>query len=483
MEQANNKNQEETGKLYCDMGNFKGFTVQNNIDSVNKLYFGLGLRLSDTPYIYKNEEDGNIYLGAYIFKIIPENLNNTKNIYLPANCLNLTFYHNNMIFFIKPNNELSLYKLKNDSITYYNFEPQYSSKKETPKKIKLKNKEELKIEKNKIKEISDKLVQIDKKSLNTTYETLCYILKNDLKETLLGKSKELNSKMFYFIKIDELEFTCEIEKDSKEIDSVGHILEPINVINEEIPFIKGIEKLIKYIELKNAKDESAEDYIKNDFKCPILYKNFKEAVIPSNRAILCEIKGGFAIEDVAKQIEKRIKFIHNCLFNEGEKPEYFIGIVNVYSKNVDKLKKFSELQLEFEDKVLIVSAVDYEYKGMNISYEINTDYLLFKKMDSLKQEIKEEIKKEMAVQKQEIKNEIKEEIRKGMAAQKQEIKEELKKEINQEMYAHKQEIKGEISELNIKIDNLTEALKKLFPKLSIPENKQNIHPEEKKNDN
>ena len=28
MEQANNKNQEETGKLYCDMGNFKGFTVQ-----------------------------------------------------------------------------------------------------------------------------------------------------------------------------------------------------------------------------------------------------------------------------------------------------------------------------------------------------------------------------------------------------------------------------------------------------------------------
>ena len=122
---------------------------------------------------------------------------------------------------------------------------------------------------------------------------------------------------------------------------------------------------------------------------------------------MCEIKGGFAIKDVAKQIDNRIKFINNCLFNEGEKPEYFIGIVNVYSKNVDKLKKFSGLQLEFEDKVLIVSAVDYEYKGMNISYEINTDYLLFKKMDSLKQEIKdeikEEIKKEMAVQKQEIK--------------------------------------------------------------------------------
>ena len=302
----------------------------------------------------------------------------------------------------------------------YIFSPQYLAKNEKPKKNITKNSTNTIItEKNKIKEISDKLAKIE----------------------------EMHSRIGYFIKIDELEFTCELKKDLKEIDSIGHLREPINVINEEIPFTKGIEKLIKYVELKNAKDKSAEGYIKNDFKCPILYKNFQEEIIPSNKAILCEIKGGFAIKDVAKQIEKRIKFIHNCLFNEGEKPEYFIGIVNVYSKNVDKLKKFSGLQLEFEDKVLIVSAVDYEYKGMNISYEINTDYLLFKKMDSLKQEIKDEIK---------------EEIRKEMAAQ-------------------KQEIKDEISGINTKIDKILEILKKMNPKLVIPENKQNIHSEEKKN--
>ena len=234
------------------------------------------------------------------------------------------------------------------------------------------------------------------------------------------------------------------------------------MFNEEIPFTKGIEKLIKYVELKNAKDESAEDYIKNDFKCPILYKNFKEAVIPSNKAILCEIKGGFAIKDVAKQIEKRIKFIHNCLFNEGEKPEYFIGIVNVYSKNVDKLKKFSELQLELEIKEEIK-------QGMAAQKQV------------IKNEIKEEIKKEMAAQKQEIKNEIKEEIKREMAAQRQEIKNEIKEEIKKEMAVQKQEIKEEISGINTKIDKILEILKKMNPKLVIPENKQNIHSEEKKN--
>jgi len=63
---------------------------------------------------------------------------------------------------------------------------------------------------------------------------------------------------------------------------------------------------------------------------------------------------------------------------------------------------------------------------MNISNEINNDYLLFKKMNSLKQEIKDEIK---------------EEIRKEMAAQ-------------------KQEIKDEISGINTKIDKILEILKK-----------------------
>ena len=135
MEQTNNKKQEEKGKsLYCDIGNFKGFTVQNNVDSINRLCFGLGLSLSYTLYIYKNEEDGKYYLGAYCFNINQEKENNIKNIYYPASFLNLIFYYNNMIFFIKSNNELSLYKFENNKCINYIFSPQYLAKNEKPKK-------------------------------------------------------------------------------------------------------------------------------------------------------------------------------------------------------------------------------------------------------------------------------------------------------------------------------------------------------------
>ena len=251
MEQTNNKKQEEKGKsLYCDIGNFKGFTVQNNVDSINKLYFGLGLSLSDTPYIYKNEKDGKHHPGAYCLRIISEKENNIKNIYYPANFFNLIFYHDNMIFFIKSNNELSLYKLEDKSCINYNFAPQYLAKNEAPKKeMKLIMKKQLTIEENKIKEISDKLTKNENNSLKSTYEILCDILKNNLNEKLMAKSKEISSKICYFIKINKLEFTCELEKDLKEIDSVGHLREPINVII--FKHIIGIRPYSKYLNINN----------------------------------------------------------------------------------------------------------------------------------------------------------------------------------------------------------------------------------------
>ena len=407
MQPKNNKDKEGKEKsLYCDIGSFKGFSFQNNVDSINKLFFGLSLSLSENTYIFKNEEDGKYYLSAYCFRIIPENKTNIKKIYYPTSFLNLIFYHKNIIFFIRSNNELSIYKLNDDNqCKNYVFFPQFSAKYQTPKKeMKLKSKKILSEKEN--EEISDKLDKIDNSNLKSTYEMLCDILKNNLKENLMDKSKEIHSKMTYFIEIDDLKFTCEFEKESKEIDSVGHLREPISVTDEEVLLKKGIENLKTYIKLKRNKDNSAENYIKNDFKCPILYKNFNEKIIPSNKAFLCEIKAGFAIEDVAEQIEKRIELIKNCFFNDGKKPEYFIGIINLNSKNVDKLAVFLNYTPNFEDKVLIISAVDYEYFGMDISYEINTNYLLFKKIDTLKNEIKNELNREMAIQRQELKDEI-----------------------------------------------------------------------------
>ena len=51
-------------KIYYDQGKFKGNTFEQNINTVNKLNLGLGLKVSTVTYIYKNESDHNIYLSA-----------------------------------------------------------------------------------------------------------------------------------------------------------------------------------------------------------------------------------------------------------------------------------------------------------------------------------------------------------------------------------------------------------------------------------
>ena len=235
-----------------------------------------------------------------------------------------------------------------------------------------------------------------------------------------------------------LRFTCEIQKLSKEIDSVGHFREPLNLVEGQISFNNGISSLEQYVTAKKKKDKASKNYILNDFTCPILFKNFKENIIPENKAVLCEIKSGFAIEDVSNQINDRINFLTNCLFNKGEKPEYFIGIVNLASENLNKLKQLSEKELNFKEKVLIISAVDYEYHGIDISVEVNPDYLLFKKIDNLESKL-DGLKKEMEAQKKE------------REAQKKE-REAQKKELKLEMEAQKKEMADYFDRLNSKLD-------------------------------
>ena len=141
------------------------------------------------------------------------------------------------------------------------------------------------------------------------------------------------------------------------------------------------------MELKDKNDDSINVIISNDFKCPVLFKNFKGKIIPENKTLLCEIKAGFAVEDVVAQIEDRIKFIKNCLFNKGEKPEYFIGIVNLFSENVQKLSEFKNYEPKFDGNVILLSVVDYEYHGIKISYEINNEFLLLNKVDKLETKV------------------------------------------------------------------------------------------------
>ena len=400
-EQKEQKEQKDTLKvakepsLYADIGGFKGFSFQSNIDSINKLYFGQGLVISKAPYIYRNEKDGKYYLSAYCFKIVVGE--KSKEIYYPEAFLNLVFYHNKKIYFVNSQNELSVYKIDETSCKKYKFPPKYLNKKETNPEPS-KGIKEISVDLNavRLKQISEKLTQLSQNAdVKSEYEFLCDVVKNDFKESLMDKSKQIKETISYIIKKDDMNFICEISKDSKEIDSVGNWRKQISVNEGEISFQAGMQSLMKYVEL-GKNDDAIKDIIANDFKCPVLFKNFKEKIIPENKTLMCEIKAGFAVKDVVDQIEKRIKFIKNCLFNKGEKPEYFIGIVNLFSEGVQKLSEFDNYEPIFEGNVILLSVVDYEYHGLNISYEINNDFLLLNEINKLHNdnaELKQEMKK------------------------------------------------------------------------------------------
>ena len=139
--------------------------------------------------------------------------------------------------------------------------------------------------------------------------------------------------------------------------------------------------------MKKNSSEAKNDYIKNSFNCPIIFKNFDEEVIPENKVILYEIKSGYSIDEVLSQLNVRIKIIRDCLFVEEEKPLYFIGLINLLSKNVDKVKKNVENNIQVEENLLLVVSVDYEYCGIDASKEIHNYYLLHKKIDNVEKKM------------------------------------------------------------------------------------------------
>ena len=117
--------------------------------------------------------------------------------------------------------------------------------------------------------------------------------------------------------------------------------------------------------------------------------------MPANKVILCEIKSGFNIEEIQKQLNERIDAIKYFKFNKEENPLYYIGIVNFYSKNKDKLSEYEKQEFSFEnnEKILIVAVVDYVYFGIDLSHEVNDGYLLYKAILNLNKKVENVDKK------------------------------------------------------------------------------------------
>ena len=368
----------KVAKKYYDSRKFKGNTFEQNIAAINNMLFGQGIKISDTPFIIIDEKDQKKYLSAYNFKI--ESKNNKVNINLPETFLQYIFYFNKMLFHFNSSNNLIIIKFINNKCYKYQFPNNFN-------KDAICNKEEIKIDESKVTEIKQKLEKINEKSrLTEKYDILFDIFTNDLGYEFKNETPKQIGKD-YIVNIDHEDFEevykCTIKKINLEIDGSGKISEEIILAKGNTSFEDGINSLINYLNKKKSDPEKANYYINNDFKSPIIFKNFDEDFIPKNKVILCEIKSGFAIDGVIKQLEERINIIRDCLFNEEEKPLYYIAIVNLSSESVELIKSYKDRKINTKEKVLFIVTIDYKYCGLDISHEVHGDYLLYKKMNSI----------------------------------------------------------------------------------------------------
>ena len=444
MQKSEESEKRSKPKIYDDIRRFKGNTFEQNINTVNKLYLGLGLKISDVPYIYIDDTDNNIYLSAVNF--VKENKDEKDNyeINYPPSFIYNVFYCDGLLFYFGEKNQLRVYKFdrNNFTIQYYETHPKYDKdKKDKDKKEEDKkeegnrnedNKNEVKKdtdnksadnknkdnknegkknktikkgtikkdtnafdpkiipfekEKDKVKKIIEKLEKIKNNNCKEDYEILCDVLANDLniklerlhpKEVKDPLTYEIDNNAFYPEKI-----VIKIKQIKYQIDSAGIIREKIKLGCGIIKFEDGIKDISYFAKSKNKIT------FDNSFKCPILFKNFEAQELPPDNTILCEIKSGIDVNELIRQLEERIKIIKKCNFNKGESPLYYIGIVNFYSENKDKLNQYkvSNFDKELKENIVIVAAVDFKYFGIDLSHEINDGYLLYKAIENVNERV------------------------------------------------------------------------------------------------
>ena len=377
------KDNDNEDKPYYDARKFKGNTFEQNVATINNMLFGQGLKISDTPFIII-DKDNRKYLITYSFKF--EFGQNIKVINLPESFLQYIFYFDEMLFHLDSGNNLVVFKFINNICYKYQC-PNTYNKNATLSRVKME------ITESTINLIKEKLKKIEEKNkLTEKYDILYDIFKNDLKYKFHNENpKAITGQYEVSLKHSDFKnkYKCIITKNILEIDGSGKIRKKINLEKGKISFNNGINCLKQYINLKKNPPSDTTKYIKNDFMCPIIFKNFDDGNIPENKVILCEIKSGFAINDVQMQLKERIDIINNCSFNIEEKPLYYIAIVNFLSNNVKLLDNIVINPFEVDEKVLFVATIDYEYCGIDISHEIHGNYILYEKIDSVSKDVKE----------------------------------------------------------------------------------------------
>ena len=112
--------------------------------------------------------------------------------------------------------------------------------------------------------------------------------------------------------------------------------------------IDGIYYSHSGIKLKKGKKDlnlneykSYEDFVKqyndadknNDLQGYIIMKNFEEEIIEKDTPFIIEIKRGFELIKLLKQIKKSAKYVNNLQNFNDKLPKYIIGIICSFSNN------------------------------------------------------------------------------------------------------------------------------------------------------
>ena len=310
-------------RIYYDINKSKGNTFEKNINTINNIYFGQGINLTDNPYIILNEKDHNKYFSLRRFAIKNDKNTMIKEIFVPGSFLQPVFYYENLLLHLTNEKKLIVVKLGEKSYEIITFQDKSEENHET-----IEDETKVNAIKIKLKNLNN-IVELSRK-----YEILIDIFKEELKCSLKHTSPKNITKNFEII-LDKNNYIIEIETlFDTQIDDFGILREKIKLCKKKISLKDGIKFLKSYRNNKKDGEKKETYFTSNDFNCPIIYKNFLDEVILEDSAVLFEIKSGFALKDVVEQLGTRIKNLNNCFFIDNKKrPIFYIGLVNINIEN------------------------------------------------------------------------------------------------------------------------------------------------------
>ena len=198
---------------------------------------------------------------------------------------------------------------------------------------------------------SNKIIE---KNNSTNVSEINDILQNKSKSKSSNSSKINNSSekegdegFVYYNEIDKYKKYTKysyVEDFEKEVDG-------IYMLHDEINLIQGKKEL----EFENNNNY---EYIKNNYNLEnglcanIIIKNFEKESIPKDAPFILEVKAGFELSSILRQIKKASKFIRNMKKYNVALPVYFIGILCSFNKiSIDR--QFAYLNSKYNGSNII----------------------------------------------------------------------------------------------------------------------------------